>query len=159
MVRFAEKSLRQYTLTQDRSMEESLTENHAAKEFEDKREIFVGRVVMLLNERHWGFICPKTIEHPGACFGYDEDRREVKTLKGTSQVPKKYNAEFVDVFPDDQNGLEKITYFSTDRNELRRFRQRMIELAMHDRTIVFLSGDDLGRMQNAFEVEFCQEED
>lgn len=124
------------------SFDEDSVEPHVV---EDKSVLFVGKVFELLNRRHWKFGDDDGSWHPGACYDFDVAKRLAMFLKGTSKDPGKRRWAYVEVDPNQENGLTKSTFFSL--NQVFPFRSRVIELAQHDRVLGQLSREDLDRIR------------
>ena len=127
------------------SFEEDFVDPHAVEEIEDKTGLFVGKTFKLLDRRHWKFGLDDDSWHPGACYEFDGAKRLVMLLKGTSKDPGRRKWAYVDIEPNEENGLTELTFFSL--NQTFPFRSKIIELVQHDRTLGELSSEDLDRIR------------
>ncbi len=137
-------------------LEEEFAEPNVIEEFENKAGLLVGNVYELLNKRHWGFGDNDGSSHPGACYDFDAQRREALLLKGTSKDPGRRYWAYVNIEPDDENGLTSTTYLGL--SEIFEFRSRKIENAHHDRLRGKLSTGDLDSIRVALH-EFIREDE
>lgn len=121
-----------------------------AQEFNSKADLLVGKIYQLLDKKHWKFEAPEESWHPGACYDFDENRKEANLLKGTSRHPGRRIDAYIQIEPDEANGLEKTTWFSI--NSLFAFRSRLIELLHHDRLMGSLSAQDLNAIRSGLNI-------
>ncbi len=123
------------------SLEAEFAAPNLVSEYQNKGDLLVGKVYELLNKRHWRFGDDDGSSHPGACFEFDNQRRNALLLKGTSKEPGRRFWAYVEIEPDEENGLAATTFFGL--SEIFEFRSRKLENAHHNRLRGRLSANDL----------------
>jgi len=92
-------------------------------------------------DKWWKFYAPGRQEHAGACIECDENKRIATMVKGTGEESKLISSKsYVTIYPTDNNGLKKPTYFHL---QPRPFRFHRIFLLYPERYIGRLDEEDL----------------